>query len=312
MFDQSKREEVLHLFDANANASFESVLPQLGIDEAMKRGDANATREGVKNIQNILISVIPEGVAVPKATLHVSASSTSGTDEITVVNISLSNSLKSLKKFKFTSVIVGTDIARKVYGFLHNIYTLLIDDEMIDANLEHVNHVLSQAVAEAGLQYAVSVVSPLGNESKKVAYLADDEVQFVADADRVFSISDMVIFSEPNEFISEKKIQETYGKMVNALSKAQTPVQLVAMYGGSFVSFICDISNRLKPQTIINKVCNKNSKALIGNKDAIAYFKDGDVFSIVSRRDGEFEVLLSPINITTLEPVDYDVLKALA
>lgn len=78
------------------------------------------------------------------------------------------------------------------------------------------------------------------------------------------------------------------------------------------MAYICDISKRLKPLTLIKKICSKNIEKLRGSKDAVAYYFEDDVFALVERRDGNFTVVLSPFDVKTLRRVDVDVLKGIA
>ena len=310
MYTQSKREELLLEFEQKADEGFANLKGYLGIGQAMKEGNASAVREGINSIKNLLISVIPVGIAVPKAYLYTSSMSSDG-NAISMVTTTVSSRANDPQEFHFTTTVLGDDIEQKVYSFLKSVYVTLVEDEMAKVNVAHVNDVMSQAVAEAGLDYAIRIVTPLGNNGKKIAYLADDEVVFVADTHRLFDIDSMIIFmSEPNELISEERIQETYSKLVDALAKAQTAAQLVSMHGGDLIALLCDISKRIKPMTIVSKIYPKNILAIKGGKDGIGYYNKDGIYAVVARKGGSLELVLKPINAQTMEPADYDVLSA--
>lgn len=310
MYTKSTRDELLREFKQKADEGFATLKVYLGISKAMKDGDASAVREGINQLKNLLISVIPDGIAVPKAYLYTSSMSSDG-DAISMVTITVSNRTNDPKEFRFSTTILGADAEQKAYAFLRSVYETLVEDEMAQANINHVNDVLGQAVAEAGLDYTIRIVTPLGNNGKKIAYLADDEVVFVADSARLFDIDDMIIFmTAPNEIISEERIQETYSKLVDALAKAQTPVQLINMHGGDLISLLCDISKRIKPMTIVSKIYPKNIMSIRGDKDGIGYYNKDGVFAVVARNGGSLELVLKPFYAQTMEPADYDVLSA--
>lgn len=310
MYTKSKRDELLLEFEQKADEGFATLKGYLGIGQAMKDGNASAVREGINSLKNLLISVIPFGIAVPKAYLYTSSMSSDG-NAISMVTITISSRANDPQEFHFTTTVLGSDVEQKVYSFLKSVYVTLVENEMAKVNVAHVNDVLSQATAEAGLGYAIRVVTPLGNNGKKIAYLADDEVVFVADTHRLFDIDSMIIFmTEPTELISEDRIQETYSKLVDALAKAQTTVQLVSMHGGDLISLLCDISKRIKPMTIVSKVYPKNILSLKSDKDGVGYYNKDGVYAVVARKGGSLELVLKPINTQTMEPSDYDVLSA--
>lgn len=310
MYTQSNREELLKEFEQRAEEGFASLKARLCISQAMKESNAIAVREGVNLIKNLLISVIPRGIAIPKAYLYITSLSGDG-NAISMVTITVSNRAGATKEFRFNTTVLGEDVEQKVFSFLKSVYMTLVEDEIAQVNVDHVNNVIGQAVAEAGLDYSIRIVTPLGNNGKKIAYLADDEVVFVADSHRLFDIDGMIIFmTEATEFISEERIQETYSKLVDALAKSQTPVQLVASHGGDLISMLCDISKRIKPMTIVSKVYAKNILAIKPNKDGIGYYNKNGVFAVVSRKGGSLELVMKPINAQTMEPVEFDVLGA--
>lgn len=310
MYTQSNREELLKEFEQRADEGFAALKPHLGIGQAMKNSNASAVREGINSVKNLLISVIPRGIAIPKAYLYITSLSGDG-GAISMVTITVSNRAGATKEFRFNTTILGEDVEQKAYSFLKSVYMTLVEDEMAQVNVAHINDVLGQAVAEAGLDYTIRLVTPLGNNGKKIAYLADDEVVFVADSYRLFNIDEMIIFmTEATELISEDRIQETYSKLVDALAKAQTTIQLVSMHGGDLISLLCDISKRIKPMTIVTKIYNKNILAIKSNKDGIGYYNKDGIFAVVSRKGGSLELVMKPINAQTMEPVDFDVLGA--
>lgn len=310
MYTQLNREELLKEFEQKADEGFATLKSYLNIGQAMKESNASSVRESINAVKNLLISVIPRGIAVPKAYLYITSLSGDGED-ISMVTITVSNRAGASKEFRFNTTVLGEDIEQKVYAFLKSVYLTLVEDEMAQVNVNHINDVIGQAVSEAGLEYSIRMVTPLGNNGKKIIYLADDEVVFVADAHRLFDISDMIIFmTEATDLISEDRIQETYSKLVDALAKAQTPIQLLSVHGGDLISLLCDISKRIKPMTIVSKVYAKNILAIKPNRDGVGYYNKDGVFAVVSRKDGSLELVMKPINSKTMEPVDFDVLGA--
>ena len=310
LITSQRKTEILNDFKNKSREIFDCTKDKYNLEEAMESGVIEDVRDTVKGIQNIMIGSIPEGVDIPKVSTYISAS---GEDAISLVNIKITNRVKSDKTFAYPISVTKGKATEKVFDYMVGVYTALIVDQMVCENLAEVNGVLAEAVKEAKLPYSIKVVSDLGNEGKKIALLSDDEVIFVADEDRVFSLDNIIVLlTEATDLISEETIKAHFDALVEELATASTTVQLMGIYGGALVAYVCDISKRTRPATLIKKVCSKNVKNLYGKNDILAYYSEGDTFALVSRRDGDFEVILSPFDINTLLSKDVDVLKAIS
>lgn len=308
MYNLLRKEELLEAFASAAKSNAEKNLVGLKIEEFMKKGDADLVKECIEKIQSNVTSAIPEGIPIPRASLYVSQISTEG-EGISLINLSITNKVKSTKKFKFQHVVKVFNAKDTLFDIFLAVYTELIVGYMGDQNLEHINEVVKEVAAEAGLTYDISVVSPLGNKGKKIAYISDESVVFVADEERLFDLDDLLALQEPTEdgIITEAHIAAAKKQLVNDLAVAQTPVQLVAIHGGLLIAHLLDVNKRVKPMTLLKKVTNRNVENLNGNKDVIAYYAKENIFSIVAKNENGFEVVLSPFDIETLRTVDMDI-----
>lgn len=310
MINATTKNEFLSQFVNNSKEMFESVKENYNLIEAMDSEDVDAIRGIVRKVQSLMIANIPDGLSIPKASLYVSPT---GSDTISIVNITVSNKISADKAFSYSTVVTREKAIEKVLDFMISVYSALIVDELVSSNLVRVNDVLAKAATEAGIEYGIKVVSSLGYEGKKIASMTDDEIVFVADEERVFALDDIIVlFESATEDISEEVIQAQHQNIVDELTKAQTPEQLVGIHGGMLVAYVCDLSKRLKPMTLIKKVCSKNVAKIRGDKDTIAYYYVNDVFALVARRDGHYEVVLAPFDVNTLRKVDVDILKEIA
>lgn len=309
MFNVQKRDEILKVFNELVAEGFNENSANYNIEEAMEKDDVDRVRSVVKAIHANVIACIPSGIAVPKASMYVSPLGEDG--KISIVTITISNKVNSDRDFKFTYSATMGNTAQKISDFIQDVYTGLLVDLMVELNVNEVNEVLAHATEVAGVPYTVKVVSPLGQNGRKIAYMSDDEIVFVADEARAFELSELLAFAEIDEFVTQERIDKAREDIATELTKAQTTIELVGQHGGSLVSLLCGISKRVKPITLISKICNKNAMKLRGSKDSIAYYKEGNTFALVARRDNHYEVLLSPFDTETLDKVEFDVLKAL-
>lgn len=310
MINAAKRNEILGMFDDAVKATVEECCADINLVDSMLKGNVEEVRNSIFKIQNCIIASVPEGVAVPKVSIYITPA---GADVIDVITLSIGNKLNSTKKFKYQYIITRNSAdTETVVDYIKEAYARLIVDELAESNLAKLNEVLGVIVEKANLSYAVKVVSSLGVDNKIVSELSNDNVVFVANDDRVFEMDDILIVAEPDgEFVTEDIIENAIVKEAEMFAECQTPEQLIDKHGCTVISYIANINKQVKAMTIIKKFCSKEYSKVRGNADAVAFFKDVNVYAIVSKVDGKFEVQLSPFDITTMRRVDYDVLAML-
>ena len=310
MINEVTKNELVGGFIEGTNELFAKAKDKFSFTEAMQKCDVDGIRDILRNVQNIMIGCIPEGIQIPKVSLFVHAS---GAEVIKVVKVSICNTRLNTQEFKFTTSFTDSTSVDFIFDYFQSIYVDLLVNELVNINLNSVNTLIADVVAKANINYSIKVVAPLGCDGKTLSYISDDEIVFVADEGRVFDLDDVIVlFDEPRDGVTEDVIAKHVQALVDELETVQSTAQLAGIHGGSLISYVCDISKRLKPATLIKKVCNKNLKTLVGNTDTLAYYNQDGIFSIVERKDGEFSVVLSPINLDTLLKEDFDVLSTIS
>lgn len=311
MFNQATKNEILEVFETASRDMVAENCSDVDIARYMEEGNVDLLKRGIFKVQNNIIASVPEGIPDPKMSLYITPV---GKNSIDVVTISASNRYDSNKKFKFKHMITKKNAtADGVADIFKDIYRNLIMEYMINENLELFNDVLKGIVADAGVGYSVKVVSPLGNEGKKVASLSDEEVTFVVDAHRIFEIDDFVLLAEPSEDIPEEQIASVRHAEAEAIAACQTTEQLVEKHGGITISYLADINKQVKTMTLIRKVCTRGITKVKGNKEVTGYWEEGDTYAlVVKREDGHYDIVLSPFDTKTLRKVDVDVISKLA
>lgn len=311
LFNKEKVNECLQMFEDSAKELIAETCDDIDLEKFMKDGDGDAVRKSITKIQNNLVASIPQGIPVPGVSLYVTPL---GGEYIDVISISVTNKFKAVKTFKFKGTITSRNSSLEgAVSIMMEIYKKLIVDAMAEHNLGIMNRILERATGEAGLPYNVTIVTPLGVKDRKVDVLTNEEVVFVADMDRVFDMGDLLILAEPVEnLISEEAIEDAFNSLVAELAACQMPQQLVASHGGVTIRYICNINKQVRPMTLIKKVCTKATDKIIGNKDTLAYWTDGESYALVVRREGgHFDVVLDPFNVETMLRSDVNVLAKL-
>lgn len=303
------KNKMLEAYEDNVFAMIDSAEGDYNLDAAMGANNSSKVKDIVTKVHKAMIANVPDELDVPKVSLYVSSTG-STPDTISLVNITLGNKITASKDFKFTTVVTSGNAIQKVIDFMMGVYKVLLVDELIEQNLTRVNEVLKSATDDAKCGFEIEVVSPLSHEGKKIASISDDKIAFVADEARAFTLDTiLVLLEEATEIISEDVIKAHYAKLVEELETVQSTVQLVNIHGGALVAYVCDISKRVKPFTLIKKVTSKNVSNVKGTAPSEAYYSDGKVFALVGRKENSpWEMVLSPFDTETLVKSDTDVL----
>lgn len=306
MYNVNEKDELIKVFWENAEKNVEENVTEdiLGF---MKSGNSELVREYIYKIQNNVIAAIPVNMGVPKVSVYVAPMSVNG-EGIDLISMTIKNRIKSDKQFAFKCRVATVEVKEKISDFFIRTYEALLVSDMVEKNLAKVNEVLERATKEAGVGYTVSLVSSLGVEGKKLTYISDDSVVFVADNERALDIDEFTILKEASDEYPQELINSCFEALVKEIAECQTTEQLVANQG-ALIRCLVNVSKNTLAITLIKKVCSKNVKNITGNKDTFAYYKEDDVYALLARRGGEFEVVLSPFNVKTLRKVDVDVLE---
>lgn len=308
MISLAEKNAIVEAFENGVKGMYQIVSDKYDVQKYMDEGNAQGVKDAVKGVQNVMIGNIPNGCSIPRLMMHVTPY---GDGRVSYFKIKIINSVHSERKFSFDITITRENAFDRIFDFFYEMYYELIVDELVCKNLEKINDVLKQAVANAGVEYDIKVVSDMNSNGKKLLSLMDDEVVFVADTERVFSSEDLIVLLDaPTEEISEAVIQDHFNSLVEEIRLAQTTAQLVGVRGGALVAYVCDIPKRIRSATLIKKSCSKSIDK-VNDRDkngCLAYYLKDDVYAVVSFKEGVPEVVLSPFDINTFVNVDKDIL----
>lgn len=306
MYNELKKNELVEMFGKVADENLELVKAYGSLAESMRKDDADMVKYLVKEAVRVVASSVPSEVSVPDVAMY--SSQNGDNSSITVIDLTLRNKYSAEYEFKFKKQIVySEDVYEVLCDFIKCSFIELITDSLIKANLEEVNSMLAKVSKEAGNSFTVKIVSPIGGDGRKVKKVTDDEVIFAADESRILAMDDILLFFEPDEFVTEDKIKAAYNETVAHFAKAQTTPQFIGVHE-PLIGYICDINKMVKPMTLIRKAYSKKVQNLRSNKETLAYYDVDGIFSVIAVSPEGKDVALSPFNTETLEVVDFDVL----
>lgn len=318
MYNEKQKSEILNTFYNNVTKNREANLSSLDLASIMKSDSVEKTKEAIEKIQANCISAIPEGVPVPAISLYITPSSLDGLEGIALATISVTNRVKATKKFKYTYVAEQSNPndVKNVTDFFESVYSQLIEDYLAEENLKIVNQVLAEESEKAEVPYRIEVVTALGQGNKVLAYASDDKVVYVADAERVFKLDDILALQPITEDLLEVEkttIENAKEQIRDCFSTAQTSAQAIASHGGVLIQYLCNLSARKKALNLVKKLGKDVDKITTsGSKDGLFIYEKDNVCAVIAREDGELKVALSPFDTETYKNVDKDVLAEIA
>ena len=309
MVSEVKRKEIINKFADDVTAAADEQRPSLMIASYYQAGDLENVKSCIRLIEDMIRYRLPAGYKVGEKL-----------DDVlvkimfvgTAINLTIRNRYEGAKvtfRKKYPIIvrdgISNADLYDRVVEAIYYVFEGLLEDAMMRENLELINGAVDELVKAAGLDYKVSFVSPFGKDvESKIYALTDQEVVFVADKERLFKTEDLTILQTPNEFIKQETIDSAKQILTDKFATAQTTAEFVGNLGFSLTHFLCDIGKTKKPLYYLKRITGKN---LLNNREVYDgqyfYLKDG-VFSIVERKDGVSEVVLTPFSTETFQRVD--------
>lgn len=249
----------------------------------------------------------------------IAKATTFDTEKLTEINLAIRSKLKAVNKFKRTYTIkVDANIIRSIADAYFAAYTTMLDMAFIAENLEALNDKVAIICEENELPANFKFeVNP--ETAARVLAITDDMVVFNADADAIFNVAGMSMFTEGDGF--NGIIRDDYiKKLVNQLKVCQTTVQLVKGNVG-LIEDIIGYKTKKRASKLIRESYHRKAENLAAVKAGVGYYEgtatvDGaevKVFALVEKtEDGQMNVILKPFDVATLLNVDVDVLAALA
>lgn len=241
------------------------------------------------------------------------------TDLISVKVVVAEKGIFSTKK-EYISVFDNHSTIDGIINFIASVYVELIQVSMEYKNLEEVNKFYADAAEEAGAGYNVRFVTSIeGNAGDIVAAISDTDLVFIASHGRVMDLGSLIPFANEknvgeelfhNESFQEKRT-EAFQELVEVFKSAPNTARFLADKE-KISEFITDRGYNRLPSLIEQGFNRKVETSLKTKADFNALFRRDGVIAGVAREKGELSVSLSPVNETTGDRVEYDVIAAIS
>lgn len=265
----------------------------------------------VKGIETIAKGCFYNGVGLP----HFLSSISFENENADHIYITVRSGLKAPYKYrKDTSMALGTDFITKAGDFYIEALFDMFYIEEATSNVEGFNTSFADILKEAGITYDVKFVCDSTSKAK-ILSITDTSVVINLTVAKALQLADLDIFSRGDEY-TELVAQGAREQVIAGIQTAQTPVQFVKS-NVKLIKELTGITSQKRIDKLIRASYHRKAENLKDVKAGIGYFEgkagDSDIFALISKaEDGTLTVVLNPIDINTLEPVEFDVLKAVA
>lgn len=301
MFNTIKKDQVLKTYENEASNLLSQLRDRYYILDHVKAGLTDTIRSDVRDIDEVLRTIIPDGIKVSLPRFRI----TQSVDGISItVRNKDTNTLEYEYKgsFFYNSNKTNQEMFENISIWWHSIYEELMVAAMQQVNVDIVNDILDGITKKAGVGYSVNVVIPYGQKGRKLSSISDSEIVMVVDPDAIFKIDEVVAFKEPDALVSEKDIEEVRESIANQFATAHTVFEFLdAKF--AIMSFICGKTLK-RTISLIKDVTHRNIANQSRNVDCLVYYSKDDIFAIAEIKDGNIETVLSPFNVKTFEKVD--------
>lgn len=240
--------------------------------------------------------------------------STTDTDSLKEIELTVSSKLKAERKFKERKNILVDDMFIENAGeFMVNVLFSAYYVEEAFANVTAVNERLEEIYAEAGIEKKV-LFGIDATTSSRVISIDNNVVVLNADIEKALEASKMGIMVSGDEY-SELVREEATKKFVDVMQTVSITPEIIKK-NVDVISSLLDLRTKKHANKIIREGYHKQAKYLKDSKSGVGYFSEkvgeANVFALLVKNDNkEFEVVLNPFDADKLEPVDVDVVAIL-
>ena len=185
-------------------------------------------------------------------------------------------------------------------NFQTRVFLRLLEESLLLQNLDFFTSIINGSLKDANAPYTV-LFTPSVFGDKYVEFISNDLLILSADTTSLLNLTERVLLG------SAEGLQE---EEFNSLSTCQTTVEVLKTKS-PLISYLLS-SGRLGLAKLLKPVFNKTTKQLKTYQSSLGYgyYYDGVVFGVVKRTEYSTDVILDPINLTTLEKeLHFDLLK---
>lgn len=218
-------------------------------------------------------------------------------ESMTVVTFSRKSKRQEYKDFSVQHQVRSIG---DLINFQTRVFLRLLEESLLLENLEFFTSIINASLKEANAPYSV-VFTPSVFGDKYVEFISNDLLILSADTTSLLNLSERVLYGN-SEGLQEEEF--------NSLSTCQTTVE-VLKHKSPIISYLLS-SGRLGLAKLLKPVFNKTTKQLKTYQTSLGYgyYYDGVVFGVVKRTEYSTDIILDPINLTTLEKeLHFDLLK---
>ena len=288
---------------------------------ALADADASSTHDVLSSIVEAIRShikgaAVSSNVGVPAYRVGIRSYAYSEENpEISTLSVDFRNKLGSEVNFvrKFSFDVKVEDLVSQIYDAFITTMNELAYMEQAQEVIDEVNAKLAQIKEEhPEITVDVSFAYSDAGDDEVIVSITDDSVKFAAPLSGVLETTEMGMFQSGDNFadLCQKRDIDDY---VEKMASIQFAPQVIKA-NIPIITKMLDMKLTRRADKILRRTYHKKAQFLKTQKEGIGYFceaekEDTAIFALVEKQGNEYNVVLSPFDVKTLEKVKVNVLK---
>lgn len=281
--------------------------------ELYRESNSTAIKELVEKTKSAAISALPEGTAIIPVSVRVSFSENEN-GQLLPVKVKVYAANNSRAKFTAELLLGSGETSTAITTFFEEVYVSLIKLSAEWANTAVLNELVAKILETAELPWGIEF-EVTQNEGPAVLSISDELIVLSVNKDQIFDLDELVLFQDPADGVFSQELwDKIFAAEVAAARRAETTVGLLQKGKQiPIVKYFWNL-NRTRIITVLKKTAKVTPERLPQYKKATDFhYQDNGVFAILHKdEDNNISVNLSPIDVETLERVEFDVLSAVS
>ena len=312
MISLAEKNEIMEAFNKEVDSKVDSARRSIYLFDYFKAGAYEEFKKSMKYVKSVLDGSLTADL---KGKLDIRLAY-SFMDSYFTVTMKAVKNREAVRKAKFT-VVVRKDTSNmtmfdEIFGQLRSFYTVMVEGELAEVNVEKLNEVFADIVKRAGVSYSVGFVSSaMAGGCEFISEISDERIVFVCDESRIFDVGSITAMMEASEFVSEETISENKDVIAQQIAMAQSPIELLGDKDQEVIDWIIGktTQNTVKiVRRLVSKNLSNTAKKMAPGR--LYYYVDDDVFAVVRENEGKLDSVIAPVDRHTLKRVEFDVAGA--
>ena len=288
--------------------TYETIAEEIELPDLQKlflEGDTTGIKRTIERFQSAARASIPDDSPLLQVFLRCSFSLEED-DTVAPVKITLSTRPSNPVAFSATTYLSRDESWVAVYAFFQQSYEVLLEESAIHANLNELNDHFADLMSEEPISLSFFT------GGKVVSSASDEDLVLSINPERIFDLDSVIAFqdTEDEDSTVDAEVVESARDEFRAAVEGVTTVGILENPPALVKYFM--IPNRRSAIKLLKDAYPKTwDQVREATRGGVFHHEKDGAFTILQKDDSGIEVLVSPVDVETLEKVDVDVIPSL-